>query len=270
MRQFNIKRFWNTFRWYFCENRGRLLTYTAATIIFAVVLESTFSFMGNRGMMPTPAYIMMTKTGFAVSLLFAMIACYLSFCGIFSTLKTKQKRIAYLTLPATNLERYLTAFIMAVIIIPICICIGLAIGDTIHMLIFAIMGNEWFSCINSMFDWNFDNLTKTEILRECLERCAGLWGCSLYVLGGTWFRRRSFLIVTAFLILLFTVGIYVLKTIFSENGQFRIDLDSFTQNAIILRYAAIFVLTALSLFNFWLSYKIFNRFQIITSKWTNV
>ena len=61
MRQFNIKRFWNTFRWYFCENRGRLLTYTGATTILAVVLESTFSFMGNKGMTPTPAYIIMTK-----------------------------------------------------------------------------------------------------------------------------------------------------------------------------------------------------------------
>ena len=270
MRQFNIKRFWNTFRWYFCENRGRLLTYTGVTTILAVVLESTFSFMGNKGMMPTPAYIIMTKSGFAMSMLCAIIGCYLSFCGIFSTLKTKQKRIAYLTLPATNLERYLTAFLMAVIIIPICIFIGLAIGDTIHMLIFAILGNEWFSCIKSLFDSIMEDLTKTESLREWISRCVGLWACSFYVLGGTWFRRRSFLIVTTSLILLFIVGIYVLKTIFGENGQFKIDLDSFMQNADNFRIAAIFVLTALSLFNFWLSYKIFNRFQIITSKWTNV
>ena len=279
MRQFDIKRFWHTFRWYFSENRGRLLTYTISMAMIALVLESFFSWIGHKSvnmnmeMEMVPAYIIMTRTGFGMSLFSALIGCFLSFSGIFSTLKTKQKRIAYLTLPATNLERYLVAFIMAVIIIPICIFVGLAVGDTIRMLIFAILGSGWFSCIKSasdLFFSGFGTFTKNGFLKETLEQSTNIWLCSLYVLGGTWFRRRSFLIVTAFLILLFTVCMYVLSLFFGNIELFMKGQNSIILGVNDLAYPTIFALIALSIFNFWLSYKIFKRFQIITSKWTNV
>ena len=93
-----------------------------------------------------------------------------------------------------------------------------------------------------------------------------LWICSLYILGGTWFRRHAFFIVTGAIIALF-----IIVAVFIPRASFFIPNASNPPSIIsAIVYPLILIFIVAAIFNFWWSYKIFKRFQIITSKWTNV
>lgn len=275
MENFNTKRFSRTFRWLFSENRYRLLAWSIGLVLAFFAIETLFALVGLRAANEVRAmsFQAMGKASFSLCIALAFAVAQYGFSEIFSTLKTRQKRIAYLTLPATNLERYLAAFLLAVVIAPVCIGLALLIGDALRTVFFALMGHGWYS--NVAYAWrtiispgSFSSWGG--FLECCAENAMGLWGCSLYVLGGTWFRRRGFLIVTAFMILLMIIGTYLLRHVFGDAGIFVVDANDGVTFARPYVYVVLFALIALSVFNFWLSYRIFTRFQVITSKWTNV
>ena len=271
MKNFNIKRFWRTSRWYFCENRSQLLALSLGFALSVFIIESVgvgFT-IGKINIPGSGAYGMISDVTFKFCFFCALITSFYFFCNIFYSLRTKQKRIAFLTLPATNLERYLTAAIMAIVVWPICIFIALILGDTLRMVFFGLLGYGWISNIEQCCEalWPFDNCaTWNSFVKDLAENAFSLWFCSFAVLGGTWFRKRSFLIVSGILILLFMLVTYILTLIYGQHVHIQINSNASDTVAYLVSIGGI----ALAIFNFWLSYKIFKRFQIITSNWTNI
>lgn len=281
MRNFNIKRFWRTFRWYFIENRRRLLSWCLGLALAFMLIESiimismlrqtaTFSVEGLS------LQSVAVMSSFVFCAVVGVVAVFVAFSTIFSFLKTKQKRIAYLTLPATNVERYLAALLFAVVVWPICIFIAFALGDTLRMLVFGLLGEGWLSSLRLIYDtftlsfksgWDITWVGKAGFL---LKFASWLWSCSLFILGGTWFRRGAFVIVTFAQIAFTAFCSWLLIKLFGTNGQIVIDMFDHIQHAHVLSYLVILAVTAVALFNFWLSYQIFKRFQIVPSKWTNI
>ena len=267
MKNFNIKRFWYTFRWYVIENRNMLLLGTAGMALGIFLTEMFTIWMGSR--YPDGPYLAHRTMIIAVSfcMLIIVIAQYAAFSSIFSLLKKRQKRIAFLTLPATNLERYLAVLIFTIVVWPICIFGAYVLGELLRMLVTGILGLGWYSNIGIFFKSFFnikESWTWAEVVSTALFYSLLLWTCSVFVLGGTWFRKYAFLIVVLSIVALF---IAIFK-IFPRAELINISDTSTTVNS--SAYVVILLLTAFSLFNFWLSYQIFKRFQIITSKWTNV
>ena len=286
MKYFNIKRFWRTFRWYFVENRRRLLVWGMALTLIFMVVESFFMLvllhqthsinveMNGEQVYDMQKIAVMSSFGFSV--LIGMVAVMLAFCNVFSFLKTKQKRIAYLTLPATNLERYFSALLFTVIVWPLCIFLAFVLGDSLRTLIFGLLGEGWLSGLRPFYDgfikgfWSAPSASWNENLRSIAENCITLWGCSIFLLGGTWFRKGAFFIVTIGLIAFTTFASWLFVTWFGDSGSFVFDTSNQVQH--VNSFYCIIILAALVviLFNFWLSYQIFKRFQIVPSKWTNV
>lgn len=269
MENFNIKRFGNTFKWLFCENRGRLLAWTAGFALGVFAIQSLFLWMmvaringlELNSEIVTGVCTPITKIGCYVALL-------LGFCQIFSTLRLKQKRIAYLTLPATNLERYLAAFIMATVVWTIFILLAAVLGDTLRMVFFGLLGKGWVSGIGAYFSSNhLDLIGSSKVMNYAYTISVWLWTCSFYVLGGTLFRKREFLFTTLIQIVLFTGFIWLCKQL---GSNFFEDPDIIVKNVNAFSYVVVFGLLALSILNIWGSYQLFKCFQIITSKWTNV
>ena len=96
-----------------------------------------------------------------------------------------------------------------------------------------------------------------------------LWSISLYVLAGTWFRKGQFVIATFFQIVISALLGYLTKVFKNEILDILVNGISAGQED-LLAYGIIAVIFALALFHFWLSYHLFTRFQLITSKWNNV
>ena len=272
MENFNIKRFGHTFRWYFCENRGRLLAWTAGLALGIFVVESLLlwiSLAKIEGLKLTSEII--TPVCGPIIKLCAVVTLWFVFSQIFSTLRTKQKRIAYLTLPATNLERYLAAFLMTVVVWTIFVLLAIALGDTLRMVFFGLLGKGWASGVAAYFSLGSNSLTGWEkVMNNITQFSLSTCIYSAFILGGTWFKKREFLFTGMILIVLTTTLVWLCE-------QLHFNFEFWTKDAVTnevhmtwLVYPSFIGFLFLSLLNIWGSYQIFKRFQIITSKWTNI
>ena len=280
MKNFDIKRFWYTFRWYFIENRRHLFSWVLGLTLGFMAVESFFLTLMLRQtdvaeLQGASIQSIAIWSSFSMCVVVGMLAVLLAFSAIFSFLKTKQKRIAYFTLPCTNLERYLSALLFTLVVWPVCILIAFVLGDTLRMLVFGILGEGWFSSLSLFYNFfavyeSGCSFNWTDCVKLLFNNATILWGCSIYILGGTWFRRGAFLIVTFGQIVLATIVSWLTVTLFGDHIEIVFDLAGSVQNKSMFVYVTIVVFFVAALFNFWLSYQLFKRFQIIPSKWTNL
>ena len=274
MRKFNIKRIWLTFKWFFYENRGLIVKWSLGIILGVTLLQ--MGLIGITSQSTTNVYGNMGTTPYQWSVLFvnslcmaaAAIAIVVVNSNVFGMLKQKQKRIAFLTLPATNLERWTVAILFAVVIIPACILAAYALGDLLRNIVFYIQGREWLCGFRFFFTQS--SLGRgVSIATKLFEFAVLAWVVSIYVLAGTWFTKAQFVIATFFHLALSTLVGY-LSTIFKSEILSILAYGIRAGQDGLLGYGIIAFIFALAIFNFWLSYRIFTRFQLITSKWTNV
>ena len=270
MKNFNIKRFWYTFRWYISENRGNLIAWglgLAVAFLLADLLSIWIVMQSTNGLAVLSTTPQATS-GFTIMI--ALIALLIAYSSVFSTLKNKQKRIAFLTLPATNLERYLTALAYVLIVWPLCIYLAFLLSDLLRMVVVALLGGGWHWQGNLLLPFRLNGITWNSVIQNLSEHSFVLWISSIYVLGGTLFRKRSFPIVTFALIILAIVFIVVCVQVANHyEGSFTFKFDTLS-NRRTLSIVISLVFIGLSLLNFNWSYRIFKRFQIITSNWFNI
>ena len=274
MGKFNIKRFWLTFKWFFYENRGLIVKWSLGIILGVTLLQ--MGLIGITSQSTTNVYGNMGTTPYQWSVLFvnslcmaaAAIAIVVVNSNVFGMLKQKQKRIAFLTLPATNLERWTVAILFAVVIIPACIVAAYALGDLLRNIVFYIQGREWLCGFRFFFTQS--SLGRgVSIATKLFEFAVLAWVVSIYVLAGTWFTKAQFVIATFFHLALSTLVGY-LSTIFKSEILSILAYGIRAGQDGLLGYGIIAFVFALAIFNFWLSYRIFTRFQLITSNWTNI
>lgn len=248
---FNIKRFFNTFVWTLEASKKELITSVVSLFfVFALVLTlgSTTTFFNNIEF----------ASGFCTGLFFVYIM--ISGCWIGSNLKTKQQIIMYKMLPASNLERFLSRYFYITFIWIMGGILAFAAADLVQIIVNIIIGNEVKSSIPFIYiaisDGSEEGLPFIEFLAMYLVY---VWIHSLYILGGVFFRKNQFVLTTLVNIVL----AIVLTKIIKETGIF-IFIDDIQTTFII-----VFLILLIAL-NYYLSYKLFCRIQVINNKWINL
>ncbi|MDY4407517.1 MAG: hypothetical protein SPE53_00060 [Prevotella sp.] len=248
---FNIKRFFNTFVWTLEASKKELITSVVSLFfVFALVLTlgSTTTFFNNIEF----------ASGFCTGLFFVYIM--ISGCWIGSNLKTKQQIIMYKMLPASNLERFLSRYLYITFIWIMGGILAFAAADLVQIIVNIIIGNEVKSSIPFIYiaisDGSEEGLPFIEFLAMYLVY---VWIHSLYILGGVFFRKNQFVLTTLVNIVL----AIVLTKIIKETGIF-IFIDDIQTTFII-----VFLILLIAL-NYYLSYKLFCRIQVINNKWINL
>lgn len=270
MDNFNIKRFAHTFRWYFSENRSRLLAWSAGLALGIFVAQSFFLWIavGKIKGIQLTSEILSPVCG-PITGICVLLTMWYVFSQIFSTLKTKQKRIAYLTLPATNLERYLAAFLMTVVVWPVFVLLAVALGDTLRMVFFGLLGKGWVSGVAAYLSRGCNQLTGwATFMDNALDLSTWFWVLSFYILCGTLLSKREFLLGSLAQILICVAYIWIYYNF--NLHLMHTDEATGVTHVNLLMYVVVLGLLTFSLLNIWGSYQIFKRFQIITSKWTNI
>ena len=248
---FNIKRFINTFVWTLEASKKELITSVVSLFfVFALVLTlgSTTTFFNNIEF----------ASGFCTGLFFVYIM--ISGCWIGSNLKTKQQIIMYKMLPASNLERFLSRYFYITFIWIMGGILAFVAADLVQIIVNIIIGNEVKSSIPFIYiainDGSEEGLPFIEFLAMYLVY---VWIHSLYILGGVFFRKNQFVLTTLVNIVL----AIVLTKIIKETGIF-IFIDDIQTTFII-----VFLILLIAL-NYYLSYKLFCRIQVINNKWINL
>jgi hypothetical protein len=281
MNSFSFNRFCKTLRWVLANNfrliAGGFVGYMALFFLAELFILSISNTSGHRSY---DDVLMNSVADFPTIFILVNIVFFLSM--IFFNYDKKAKREAHLMLPATNLEKYLSAMFLVTVVLPLVVLIGFVVGDTLRMVVRAVFyGNEWISTVPRVLN----NLTPDAFKRFSVDPAPVpfkltviyfalsliTWIHSLYVFCGTLMRKYSFVVATAALILSFAFFLWI--------GYDKLQLNMFygttdgdgvlVYEVGALGYILCVILPLLAVFNYWASFYIFKGFQLITNKWTN-
>lgn len=291
MYSFNLISFAQTLRWLIAVNYRTMLLWTTGIALIFFVVELYILKMAHD-----PEDLLNSSFGFGIFVMmiaFAFLASYVT-----SFINEKRRRMAFLALPATNSEKYLSLITYTSVIFLCAVFLALVAGDSLRMLFCWIKHfydaplpdhgiNSWYTSTLTQFfrldDYRsvghserFDNWFVT--MQYILILSFISWTHSLYTLGGTVLRKYSFVIVTV----LFISCLMIFAKIEREYGfdffetEFVRDPGPLPIGHIaskeigVAPYILSVLLLLLTVFNYWASYRTFKGFQVINHKWINL
>lgn len=275
MKNFDMNRFGRTLRWSALMTRKEALT-NLASMTFAFAVLAVVQVMSSRNVPDIVAeHNFQSFTSFALFVF--LIICSIGGCWIFSNMKTKEQRITFKMLPATDLEKFVVRALYATVVWWFMAFMAFCLADLFRMLVSLVAGVSikgsavplFFSMISANTDVNINTLNSGDVAFAAaiytMANAWAFWAHSLYILGGTLFRRRQFVLTTlahSIIGLVFTPMLIH----FVDSSDSLALRDSLV--AIVWTAAAVFAVWGL--LDWWLSYRIFRRMQVINNKWLNI
>lgn len=204
-------------------------------------------------------------------------------------MNSKEKRISYLLLPATMFEKFLSRFVIVTVFLSIQVFVALLALELSRYLLqplFRLPAEFSQSMLAEMAEMmsrtgrapvNMDGeYTYSTVLMQLLGFIFLLWNHSLFILGGSRWYKHPFLKTLGVIIAVNLIGGVIFARLV-ETGMmerfFRWMNNNFeetpaTTNGLIT--AGILFFGSLTIFNWWLSYWLFTRSQVIRRKWLGV
>lgn len=259
MDSFNIHRFGKTLHWYLSINFRTLLIRIIGIGIFVFLIEFIYwQCMGN--VIQNTNALLFKNALYLTGPIFLIFLLGMS--DIFYNMEKNSNRESFLMLPASNMEKFCSALLYVTIVWPVGICLSVAIGDTLRMMIRAVaFGDVWASGIPAIMralrPWDFQHGEWQTVIFMVLML---LFIHSLFILTGTLLRKQAFVVnIVTLCVILVISGRFIYKADETEVSVFAHPL------VYVLDVAFIVLIS----FNYWASYHIFKGFQLITNKWTN-
>lgn len=275
MNSFDINRFGKALRWMICVNFRSLLMWTLGLTLGVAMGELMVRAM-IQTTTPQETHTTSILAGFFV--VYIIIGVVVGICNLFVELDKKPRRQAFLMLPATNLEKFLAATVYATVSGFVMMHLSFVVGDTLRVVFRALFyGESWntFVFTELIKHMTFDGLAAHHTLGYRMAGwaflvCGLAWVHSFYTLGGTLFRKYAFVISSIVLVagitgLLWYISKYnvVLFRTNYENGLI-VKEQIGTMTYVLTAFCVVF-----SVVNYWLSFRIFKGFELITNKWMN-
>lgn len=285
--KFNGQRFLNTLKLDIATNWRRFskIFFGALACFLCTFLIFTFAQRGSVSLKDFSAGI------FAMCLMsYFITASFMAISGvyIFNNMKTKQDRISFLVLPASNLEKFLSRYLMATVGMLLTILAALLVADLVRMAFGLFLGITSFDSIFLKFfgfGWISISEYQTVFLAYSTKDIISLvWmffavisiivSCHAeFMLGGSLFRKNP--------LLLTIISLFVINSLLASivPGRFFVSMlfgmnhnpDSMALfQASRLLWIVIVPNIVVTLLCYWGSYKLFCRSQVISNKWINL
>ena len=295
MNSFDIKRFGQTLRWVVSVNLRKMLLWFTGSVLAVFLGEILFKAMNPYG---NPLDMLRDYSQFLALILIVVSLIMVS--SIVSSINEKRKREAFLMLPASNQEKYLSLVIYSTVICVACAFLAIVLGDSLRMFAYWATDYQgmpyedgsyclsmktieygevywWSSAIPQLIENLTPSITNsvdvpTDLMIVEMSFIVGgiLWIHSIYTLGGTLLRKYSFVGTSVFIILCIVLCFrlaFVLKFSMFHTQWGNGVLQSYEIGIMGWVFAIAFPI--LSVLNYWASFQIFKGFQLITNKWLN-
>ena len=274
MNSFDINRFGKALRWVISVNFRSSLMW-ALGLMLGVFLSEMMILGIFRSTEPVGTH---TGSLAAFFVVYINIGVVVGICNLFVELDKKPNRQAFLMLPATNLEKFLAATIFSTVCGFLTMHLSFIVGDTLRVAFRALFyGESWNSFVFTELieHMKFDGIAAYHTLGYRVAGwaflvCGLTWVHSFYTLGGTLFRKYAFVISSLVLVAGFTMLVWFSKyheinmfSTYDIEGVGRVEKVG-TMTYILTAFFAVF-----SVVNYWLSFRIFKGFELITNKWMN-
>lgn len=270
MTSFNFERFGKVIVCTVADNK-KFYIQTAAVFAAIILVMAVFSLL--VGQSDTSIGYVTTTTALIGTAAFIYFSTCLA--AIVSNIPDKRKRIAAFMLPASKLEKFAARYVHLVVFIPLAALIGILASDMLQMLLSTIVTGDSYS-IAGYFVHNI-SILKPQVggvqMSGLGQIVFMIYSNSLFLAVGTIFRRHAWLksnIVLGFsfitLLVLFVFAMkWTLDAIYGENNYSVVMLDS-TWITVVEDT----VIILLSLFNYWVGYRIYSRMQVVANRWNNI
>ena len=286
MKQFSIKRFANVARWDLSVN-SKFYTRSAIMMMAFISTPIVLFYLYN---MLTKGFLLMGNTSdnvesFAVAISLIGLAYTVISAGyMFHNLLTKQGRISELTLPATNLERFVWHAVVILIGVPLVFFCGVVVADFLHFLFRLMITNADIQSLTATYYWgegdfsNWHNYSPgfEDFMEDYgyeLVTTIFIWGACYtrsFSLFNAWKYRYNIPITFLFYFILWTVLPLVLLFIgtmlFSEENVIDFMnwiMDANAHNIII----GVGIVGLLVYIGIWLlTYRLYKRAQLTTKR----
>ena len=222
MNSFSFNRFGKTLRWVMAVNFRTLLMWTIGSVVAVFVGELMTAEMGHYS-----AYEMVYKFGTMGSALFILVSLIMA-STIVSSVNEKCKRQAFLMMPSTNLEKFLSLLVYTSVICVACVLLAFVLGDCLRMAWFKMQSyfveyqvqvsvsdpaetyHGWSSALPKLIE----NLTPNVLDPDSYRRtwfynamiifvifAIAVWNLSLMTICGTLLRKYAFVVASLIIIL---------------------------------------------------------------------
>ena len=302
MNSFSINRFGKTLRYVLSTNFRSLLMWTIGAALVVFMCEMVYWKFGTLNESP---YDMLQNFG-DMGMVLYVVASVVLISSVVAGINDKRKRESFLMLPSTNAEKYLSLIVYSTVICILCVFLAMVLGDTLRMAFLwgrDLMGfgpryegepvsvyitnrfgdvmysNSWVRWYDSAlpvflynFVPNYGFSTWVGVMRWAFFLASLLWVHSLYTLGGTLLRKYAFVASSVVFILLLVgfakfIDYFDLYTFRSEWIDAAGNLHKHMISTLVYVYCI--ALPILSIANYWISFRIFKGFELITNKWIN-
>lgn len=205
---------------------------------------------------------------------------YLMVCAtrIMEVMNTKNKRISYMMLPATNGEKFISRAIYVCITSMVIFFVGLFFAELTRLALLPLFdAPKEFSCF-CLFDIIsvsfYDTIhinheaygTSSTFIPYLFLISNGLWGHSIYILGGTYFRKHPFVKTWGICMVAFIIFAYIFINLSRESIILSIENETLWADTEVILQILSIIFLAFTVFNWTLSYHLFRNSQITDRK----
>ena len=210
-----------------------------------------------------------------------LFTIFLGASFVFKNVATKQQRIAFFSLPASNLEKFLVRLFHVMIGYPLCFLVALAFADIMQLFLSFILlkGPDYSVVVKSvtaLFTPIYSDLNG-EIIKGCLLFPNGFtlvgimeslsyltffaFNYAFWIFCGTLFRRNAWLLTLASQVVIGFVVIMIIRVFpFPSIGNLPNE-----SSALALAYLCIAIAWVVIALMYWGSYRLFSRMQVINN-----
>lgn len=287
MSTFNFNRFSQALKCHFLVERHtwiRLfgiftLVLFMANLFFTRVANTNYQVLVENNVNSEQLYhtyrhiVEQTSVFAAIFFCFAMLICA---SLMFRQMKDTRKRSAYLLWPVSNLEKYIVSFLHSFVLMFFLTIASIVVADALRVFIDWLTGRVIIWAFTVPFEGiNNPNSAAGDWQIVWMFFTWAFYFHSLYIVGGTLFRRQQFLFTSGTIVVVGILMIMLLNQIDFPQFDFitgHWDEKTETYNQIFhpAFYVLFTVLDLLIVFHYWASYKLFTRIQVINNKWLNV
>ena len=201
------------------------------------------------------------------------IAMYMMATQIFMVMKTTGQREQFLMLPASNLEKYISRFLFSTLGAAVAMITAIVVSDLVQLIFSFVLlpGHHQSVCLSIMallwkiwttFIESIDSAGA--LMLSLLIMTCGVLVHSFFILCGTLFRKHTIVVSGILFIAMTYLVIYVIESV---PGTITTCLMHGDNSWIFCLLIAELLLAG---FQYWLSYKVFTRMQVICNKWINL
>ncbi len=213
-----------------------------------------------------------STTGFGV--IFFCFSMLFGASFLFAGMKDTRKRSAFLLWPVSNLEKYIISLLLSILWLAVITIGAYLLADTLRVFIDWVTGRVVIWGLPKIIDGVFGPAPFEYWQTAWMLFAWVFYIHSLYIVGGTLFRRQQFLLTSATIAVVSILLVMILNQINPQinfiTGNWDMKTETYTQIFHPFFYILNTTLCLLIVFHYWASYKLFTRMQVINNKWLNV